>query len=467
MLQATISAAAIAHTTEISLLAPMISTVSKPRVVVIGGGFGGLYTALNLGKAPVELTLIDKRNFHLFQPLLYQVATGEISPGDIAAPLRAIVGRNPNTRVILGEVTDIDPQAHWVRVGDEIVEYDYLVVATGASHHYFGNDQWQPFAPGLKTVEDALEMRRRIYFALEQAEQESDPERQKAWLTFTIVGAGPTGVELAGAIAELTRGEMRKEFRNVDTTQAKVILIEGMDRVLPPFPPELSAQAQAQLEGLGVIVQTKAMVTDIQEDRVVFKTGDELHKIPSRTTLWAAGVKASPLGKLLAQRTGAELDRIGRVIVQPDLQLPTDPSVYVLGDLAHCPDQNGNPLPGVAAVAMQQGAYLGKALKRRVQSQAVESFRYQDFGSMAVIGRNAAVARLGGIRLSGLPAWLVWAFVHVWYLIEFDSKLLVMVQWAWTYFNQKRGTRLIVNHHRMSAPAATAATTPEKELAKS
>jgi NADH dehydrogenase len=418
---------------------------SPHHVVIVGGGFGGLYAAKALAKAPVKVTLIDKRNFHLFQPLLYQVATGGLSAGDISSPLRAVLSRQKNTEVLMGEVTEIDPQQQTVKVQNRELNYDSLIVATGVSHHYFGNDQWAPKAPGLKTVEDALEMRRRIFVAFEAAEKETDPEKRRAWLTFVLVGGGPTGVELAGAMAELAYTTLKNDFRNIDTSEAKILLIEGMDRVLPPYPPELSAKAQASLERLGVVIQTKAMVTNIEDNVVTIRKGDETEQIAARTVLWAAGMKASGMGEVIAQATGAQLDRAGRVIVEPNLSVPNHPNIFVIGDLANFPHQNDKPLPGVAPVAMQEGQYVARLVKRRLKGETLPAFHYNDYGSLAVIGRNAAVVDLGFIKFAGFPAWLAWIFIHIFYLIEFDNKLLVLIQWGWNYFTRKRGARLITN----------------------
>ena len=413
------------------------------HVVIVGGGFGGLYAAKALTRADVHVTLIDKRNFHLFQPLLYQVATGTISPADISSPLRSVLSKSKNTKVLLGEVNDIDPQAQKVFMGEEAIHYDSLILATGAKHSYFGKDQWEDFAPGLKTVEDAIEMRRRIFTAFEAAEKETDPEKRRAWLTFVIVGGGPTGVELAGAIAELAYHTMKEDFRNIDTSETQVLLLEGLDRVLPPFAPELSTQAQASLTKVGVTVQPKTLVTNIEGDVVTLKQGDEVTQIAAKTVLWAAGVKASPLGKMLAESTGAECDRAGRVIVEPDLSIKGHSNIFVVGDLANFAHQNGKPLPGVAPVAMQEGQYVASLIKQRLKGKTLPQFRYLDSGSLAVIGQNSAVVDLGFMKFSGFFAWLFWLFVHIYFLIEFDNKLVVMIQWGWNYFTRKRGARLI------------------------
>lgn len=416
---------------------------SAHRVVIVGGGFAGLYAAKELGRAPVQVTLIDKRNFHLFQPLLYQVATGTLSPADISSPLRGILSNNHNTQVLMEEVIDLDPERQQVMLHQGALEYDSLIIATGVSHHYFGNDHWRPTAPGLKTVEDALEMRRRIFMAFEAAEKEPDPEKRKAWLTFVIVGGGPTGVELAGAIAELARNTLKRDFRNINTTETQILLLEGLDRILPPYPPELSAKAAEALTELGVTVRTKTMVTNIDHNVVTARHGDHEEHIAARTVLWAAGVKASVMGKVLEQRTGAQLDRVGRVIVEPDLSLAGYPNIFVIGDLAHYAHQNDKPLPGVAPVAVQQGQYVAKLLKSRLQGKSLAPFRYNDAGSLAVIGQNKAVVMLRSLKLWGPIAWFIWVFAHIYYLIEYDNKLIVMLQWGWNYFTRHRGARLI------------------------
>jgi NADH dehydrogenase len=415
-----------------------------PHVVIIGGGFGGLYAAKALGHTPVRVTLVDKRNFHLFQPLLYQIATGGLSPGDIASPLRAVLNRNKNIEVLTAEVIDLQPEQRKVILRDGELTYDILVVATGVSHHYFGHEEWAEVAPGLKTVEDATEIRRRILLAFEAAEREPNPEKRRAWLTFVIVGGGPTGVELAGALAELAHKTLKDDFRRINPTDAKILLLEGVDRVLPPYPPELSAKAEQALIRLGVTVQTKTMVTDIQDGLITVRRGDgPSEQIQTRTVLWAAGMKASVLGQILAERAGAKLDRAGRVMVEPDLSVAGQPNIFVIGDLANFSHQDVKPLPGVAQVAMQQGGYVAKLIQRRLKGETPAPFHYRDPGSLAVIGRNAAVADFGFIKFGGFPAWLIWVFIHIFYLIEFDNRLMVMFQWAWNYFTRKRGARLI------------------------
>ncbi len=433
---------------------PVQKEAQRHQVVIVGGGFGGLYTAKALGSADVDVTIIDRRNFHLFQPLLYQVATGTISPADIASPLRVVVGRNKNTQVIHRKAVDINTENQTVVLDEGEVSYDTLVLATGGSHHYFGNDQWKDIAPGLKTVEDALEIRRRIFSAFEKAEQETDPEIQMPLLTFVIGGAGPTGGELAGAIAEISHGPMRKDFSRIDTTQTKIILVVGRDRVLPPYAPDLSADAQQSLEDLGVTVRTKALVTEVTENGVSLKQGDNTEWVSAKTVLWAAGVRASALGKVLSDRTGAELDRAGRVVVEPDLSVPGQPNIFVVGDLANFPHQGERPLPGVAPVAMQEGEYVAKLIEARQMGDNLPQFVYSDFGSMAVIGRNSAVADLKFLKFSGPLAWFVWIFAHIYYLIEFDNKLIVLLQWGWNYFTKGRGARLITGEDsRIMSPS--------------
>ncbi|HAC62659.1 MAG TPA: FAD-dependent oxidoreductase [Cyanothece sp. UBA12306] len=427
---------------------------NQPKVVILGGGFGGLYTVQDLKNTPVEVTLIDKRNFHLFQPLLYQVATGVLSPADISSPLRLVLRQHKNTKVLLDEVTDIDPQTKQVLLkGHEPIPYDILVVATGVSHHYFGNDQWSDLAPGLKTIEDALEIRRRIFMAFEAAEKESDRVKRQTWLTFVVIGGGPTGVELAGAIAEIAHSAMQGDFRSIDTSEAKILLIEGLDRILPPYPPELSAKAEKDLTELGVTVQTQTMVTDINDHIVTVRQGEQLKQIASRTILWAAGVKASTMGRILADHTGVELDRAGRVIVEPDLSIRGYPDIFVIGDLANFPHQGERPLPGVAPVAMQEGDYVAKLIQKRLKGENLAPFFYKDFGSLAVIGQNKAVVNLGFAKFSGFLAWILWVWAHIYYLIEFDNKLVVMLQWGWNYFTLGRGARLVTGEgQRISEP---------------
>jgi NADH dehydrogenase len=413
------------------------------HVVIIGGGFGGLYTAKTLGSGPTRVTLIDRRNFHLFQPLLYQVATGGLSPGEIASPLRAVLNRHKNISVLIGEATDLDPVKKKVILQDGEVDYDTLVIATGVSHSYFGKEQWAETAPGLKTIEDALDIRRRIFLAFEAAEREQDPAKRRAWQTFVVVGGGPTGVELAGALAELAYTTLKNDFRSINPAETNILLLEGAERILPPYPADLSAKAEAALADLGVTVRTKALVTDIAGQTITVKQGDETSQIEAQTVLWAAGVKASRLGQILAERTGVKLDRAGRVTVEPDLSLAGQSDIFVIGDLANYGHQGDKPLPGVAQVAMQQGKYVAKLIRARLQGRTVLPFHYTDKGSLAVIGRNSAVADLGFMKFSGFPAWFIWVFIHILYLVEFDNRMLVLFQWAWNYFTRKRGARLI------------------------
>lgn len=438
-----------------------MNSQQREHVVIIGGGFGGLYAAKALAKAPVQITLIDRRNFHLFQPLLYQVATGGLSPGDITSPLRAVLSRQDNVRVLQAEMIDLDPEQQRVILRDDEISYDHLIVATGVSHHYFGKeDQWADKAPGLKTIEDALNIRRRILLAFEAAERESDPERRRAWLNFVVVGAGPTGVELAGALGELSRATLKDDFRSIDPTEAQIFLLEASERVLPPYPKPLSAKAEASLRELGVTTQTGAMVTDIQPEGVMVKQGDDDERfVPARTVLWAAGMKASPLGSVLARTTDAETDRAGRVMVNDNLSVGRYDNIFVIGDLAHL-NQDGEPLPGVAQVAMQQGSYVAKLIRKRVQGETLPPFRYRDRGSMAVIGRNAAVADTPFLRFAGFPAWLAWVFIHIAYLVEYDNRLLVMFQWALNYVTRKRGARLITGPD----PLPTLPSLPQERL---
>ena len=413
------------------------------RVVIIGGGFGGLYAARALGHAPVQVTLIDRRNFHLFQPLLYQVATGGLSPGDIASPLRHVLRRNTNTEVLLAEMTDLDTANQRVLLRDGEAGYDTLIVAAGSSDSYFGNDQWEPLAPGLKTIEDATEIRSRILLAFEKAEREPDEEARRSWLTFVVVGAGPTGVELAGALGEIANDTLRHDFRRIDPSAARIFLVEGSDRVLPTYPRDLSAKAEEALVRMKVRPMAGALVTGIDETGVTVRRGTQLEHIPARTVLWAAGVQASPLGRILAERAGAKLDRGGRVIVEPDLTIAGHPEILVIGDLANFAHQTGKPLPGVAPVAMQQGRYAAQVVRRRLAGKSLEPFHYWDKGSLATIGRAAAVADFGRIHIDGYFAWLTWLLVHLMYLVEFDNRLLVLIQWAYNYFTWNRGARLI------------------------
>jgi len=415
----------------------------RHRVVIVGGGFAGLETAKALAGAPVEVTVVDRRNFHLFQPLLYQVATGGLSPANIAAPIRTVLKGQRNARVLLGEATGVDVAGRRLLLADGELPYDTLVVATGARHAYFGRDDWERLAPGLKTLEDATEIRRRILLAFEAAEREPDPARQRARLTFVVVGAGPTGVELAGALAEIARHTLRDEFRRIDPAGARILLVEGTDRVLGAYSPRLSARAANDLSGLGVEVRTGTLVTQIEDGRVTLRKGEDVETVAAHTVLWAAGVMGSPLGKALAGAAGAATDRAGRVVVAPDLSLPGHPEILVLGDLAVFTHQGGAPLPGTAPVAMQQGRYAARLVRERLRGRTPPPFRYVDKGSMATIGRSKAVAAVGGLEFGGLLAWLTWLFVHLLYIVQFANRLLVLLQWGFSYLTWARSARLI------------------------
>jgi NADH dehydrogenase len=424
-----------------------------PKVVIIGGGFGGLSAAQGLDGAPVDVTLVDRRNFHLFQPLLYQVATGALSPANIATPLRSILSHQTNARVLLASATGFDAARRCVLLEDGELEYDYLIVSTGSRHHYFGHDNWEPLAPGLKTVEDALEIRRRLLLAFEAAEREAlrDPssEAVKAWLTFVIVGGGPTGVELAGAIGEIANYTLKHDYRAIRPENARIILIEAVDRVLPTYPPPLPAKAIEALGRLGVQVVTGGTVSDIQPDAVTISRAGTSERIVGKTVLWAAGVQVSPLAEALKAATSAPADRGGRLLIAPDLSLPNHPEIFVIGDLAHV-EQDGRPLPGVAPVALQEGSYVARVIRDRIVGKASKPFRYRERGNMATIGRSAAVADLNlagptHLHLSGLIGWVTWLTLHLVWLARFENRLLVLVQWAWNYFTRGRSARLITD----------------------
>jgi NADH dehydrogenase len=402
-----------------------------------------LYAAKRLGRAPVSLTLIDRRNFHLFQPLLYQVATGALSPGEIASPLRAVVGRNRNTEVVLGEVRDLDAASRRVILDDGDVPYDELIVATGATHSYFGHDEWAAWAPGLKTIENATAIRSRLLVAFERAELETDAVKRREWLNFVIVGGGPTGVELAGALGEIANDTLRRDFHHIDPASANILLLEGENRLLPAFPPGLSAKAQEELAELGVHTRTGTRVTAIDQQGVTMTGAGGDEKLAARTVLWAAGVRASRMGKVLADRAGAQLDKVGRVMVEPDLSIAGHPEIRVIGDLANFSHQTGKPLSGVAQVAIQQGRYAAKAIRARLDGKSLPPFHYFNKGNLATIGRNKAVADFGFLRIAGFPAWFLWVFVHLMYLVEFENRLLVFVEWVYNYFTHNRGARLI------------------------
>ena len=407
-----------------------------PRVLIVGGGFGGLYAARQFRRAPVDVTIVDRRNHHVFQPLLYQVAMAALSPGDIASPIRWILRRQANVEVLLGEVDRIDPARRVAHLTDGAeLPFDYAIVAAGTTHAYFGHDEWRRYAPGLKTLEDALEIRRRVLLAFERAERETDPARRIAQLTFVIIGGGPTGVEMAGALAEIARQSLARDFRHFDPGSSKIVLIEGGPSVLANFPAPLREAAHRDLERLGVEVRLNEAVTWVG-DGVVRSARRE---IAAETILWAAGVAASPLGAAL----GAPVDRAGRVLVQPDLTIPGHPHVFVIGDLASLAGPAGRPLPGVAQVAMQMGAHAAHNILRAVEGQPLRPFVYRNLGDMATIGRASAVGDLPFVQLTGLLGWLAWLFIHIFNLIGFRNRLIVMVQWAWSYFSYQRAIRLI------------------------
>lgn len=428
-----------------------MTSQATPRIVIVGAGFGGLNAAQTLAKAPVKITIIDRKNFHTFQPLLYQVATAGLSPGEIAAPIRSILRSHKNIEVLMTEVTGFDLDRRIVETSDTTVPYDYLIVAAGAAHSYFGHDNWEPYAPGLKTIEDALEIRRRVLLAFELAERHAAAGETAIPLNFVVVGGGPTGVELAGTLAEISRHALAHEFRSIDPARTHILLIEGGPRVLPAYAEDLSRSAQEQLNRLGVEVRTSTVVTQIEPGAVY--AGET--RLPATVVLWAAGVAASPLGKSL----GVPVDRAGRVLVQPDLSLPGHPEVFVIGDLAALKDEQGKLLPGVAPVAMQEGTFVAKLIREEVGRSGIPSFsrpsreggdlelrrkfHYWDKGSLATIGRSAAVAEFGRIHISGFIAWLSWLFVHIFFLIGFRNRLLVFIQWAWSYVTYERGARLI------------------------
>ncbi|MGE5855029.1 MAG: NAD(P)/FAD-dependent oxidoreductase [Syntrophaceae bacterium] len=418
---------------------------SPHHVVIIGGGFGGLYAARTLNKAPVRVTLVDRRNFHLFQPLLYQVATGILGPGEITAPLRHILRKQKNAAVLLGEVIDFDPANRRVFLADGSLDYDTLIVAPGMKNHYYGNDAWEKVAPGLKSVEDSGLIRQKIFFAFEVAERETDPVKRRAWLTFVIVGSGPTGVELTGMVAEIARETLKEDFRSINPEESEILLVDAADRVLPAFPPELSEHARSTLRDLGVQVRTGVKVTAIDEEGIALEGPNGAERIATHTVLWAAGVAASPLGRMLAERTGAKTDRMGRVIVNTDLTVPGHPEIFVIGDMAHLPGKDGNPLPGLAPVATQQGRYVAGSIGGRLRGEKPAApFSYFDKGTMAVIGRHEAVVNVGRFRFGGITAWLMWLFIHLILLINFESRLVVLVRWAFSYFTHNRGSRVLL-----------------------
>jgi NADH:ubiquinone reductase (H+-translocating) len=431
------------------------------RVVIVGGGFGGLQAAAKLRRGPVEITLVDRRNFHLFQPLTYQVATGALSPGEIAYPLRAIFKGDENVRVLLAEVEDFDLQARECRLrsvssvpAPASISYDSLIVSGGSQYSYFGHDDWRRYAAEVKSLESAIMVRGRILSAFEAAEMEPDAERRATWLTFVVVGGGPTGVEMAGQIGELARDTLSREFRSADPRSGRILLIEAADRVLTSFPPSLSTKAERSLRRIGVTPMLGRTVVGVDGDGVSIDDGEgNVEHLPSRTVVWAAGVAASPLAGRLAQLSGAEVDRAGRVTVESDLTLPAHPEVFALGDMVRPRGEDGQPmnLPGVAPVAMQQGRYAGRVIIERLRSQDPVPFRYHDKGNLATIGRAAAVADVGGLRLSGLIAWATWLVVHLWYLVGFQNRVVVFIRWSFSFLTHGRGARLITQAEAASA----------------
>jgi NADH:ubiquinone reductase (H+-translocating) len=431
----------------------------SPCVVIVGAGFGGLTAARTLARYPVEITIIDRTNYHTFQPLLYQVATAGLSPGEIAAPIRWILRGQHQVQVLMEEVQDFDLSRRVVKAPDTEIFYDYLIIAAGASHAYFGHDEWEPLAPGLKTIEDALEIRRRVLLAFELAERQAASGEKQTQLNFVVVGGGPTGVELAGTLAEIAREVLANEFRSIDPKRTTIILLEGGPRILPAYSEDLSRSAEEQLKKLGVEVHTSALVTGIEPGTV--ELGQT--RLPAAVVLWAAGVAASPLGRKL----GAATDRAGRVLVNPDLSIPGHPEVFVVGDLAALKDEHGRWLPGVAPVAMQQGKATAHNIGRELRGEARRNFHYFDKGNLATIGRAAAVAQFGKLHISGFLAWLAWLFIHIFFLIGFRNRLIVLIQWAWSYFTYERGVRLITGDKRLPGWEAVSQSEAQKRRAAS
>jgi NADH dehydrogenase len=417
----------------------------RHRVVIVGGGFGGLWAAKALRRAEVDLTLVDRRNHHLFQPLLYQVAAGGLSPADIASPLRGILASQDNCTVLQGEMVGIDYDRQEVLLKDSRLTYDSLIVACGTRNHFFGNDQWPKHARGLKSIEDALETRNRLFSAFEAAEKETDPERRRVLLTIVIIGGGPTGVELAGAVGEITRHTLKHNFRSIEPADTRIILLEGGPRILRTFPAELARAAERFLGRLGVDVRVDSRLADLDSSGVEVTAGEKGYRINSHTVIWAAGVRPSPVAALLVEQDETKLDRAGRIIVNPDLSLPGRDNVFVIGDMASFSPRGGEPLPGVAPVAMSQGRYVARLIRNRLKGREIGGYRYRRKGDLAVIGRAAAVADFGWARFSGYPAWWIWLFVHLMYLVEFENRLVVFVQWAWSYFTRNQGARLITD----------------------
>jgi NADH dehydrogenase len=421
----------------------------RHRVLIVGGGFGGLYAARRLSRDDrVTLTLVDRRNFHLFQPLLYQVATGALSPGEIAQPLRSIFRTRPNTTVLLGEAVALDPVRREVGMSDGgAIGYDSLIVATGVRHSYFGHDEWAHDAPGLKSIDDATEIRRRILIAFEAAEREADPIRRTEWMTFVVVGGGPTGVELAGALGEIASDTLRRDFRSIDPTNARIVLIEALDRILPPYPKDRSASARRQLERLGVTVRTGTKVVGIDDHSVRLEVAGTEERLPARTVLWAAGVQASSFARVVATATDAEVDRSGRIVVGPDLSIPGHPEIFIVGDVASRPWRDGRPVPGVAQGAIQGGSYAATTILRRLGGEPTPPFRYSNRGDVAIIGRLSGVTDIPWLgpfgRQGGFIAWLLWLGIHIVYLIGFANRIVVITRWAWSFLTHGRGSRLI------------------------
>jgi NADH dehydrogenase len=417
----------------------------KHRVLILGGGFGGLVAAQTLKRADAEVTLIDKRNFHLFQPLLYQVATGSLSPGEIAAPLRSVLRRQKNTEVLLGEAADLDPVKKQVTLKDGgVFPYDSLIVGTGSKTSYYGKSQWRDNAPSLKTVEEATTIRHKLLYAFERAERSATEAEARAWLTFVIVGAGATGLELAGALAEIAQETLRHDFRRIRPEEAHIILLEGGPRVLAAYPEDLSAKAEKLVTDLGVEVRKNVFVTDIDEHGLNFKHGDTTGRLEAKSILWTGGVETTSFGRCVAQRTKAETEKSGKIKVLPDLTVPNFPDIFIVGDLAHVVGKNGKPVPGVAQPAIQEGRYAGKVILARLKNQPKpEPFHYFDKGDMAVIGRAAAVANIFGVHVSGVLAWLTWLFIHLMYIVQFQSRVQVFIQWGFEYLTFSRGARII------------------------
>jgi NADH dehydrogenase len=417
----------------------------KPRILILGGGFGGLVAAQTLKRADAQVTLIDKRNFHLFQPLLYQVATGSLSPGEIAAPIRSVLSSQKNTEVLLGEAFDIDPTAKNVMLRDGAVfPFDFLVIATGSETSYYGKDQWRDDAPSLKTIEEATVIRHKLLYAFERAERAASEQEARAWLTFVIVGAGATGLELAGALAEIARETLRHDFRRIRPEEARILLLEGGPRVLPSYPEDLSAKAERLIAKLGIEVRKNAFVTDIDAHGLNYKHGNATGRLEAKTILWTGGVTATSFGRTLAERTAAESDKSGKLKVMPDLTIPKFPNIFVVGDLAYVEGKDGNPVPGVAQPAIQEGRYAAKVILARLDGKPkLPPFLYFNKGDMAVIGRAAAVADIFGVHISGLLAWLSWLFIHLMYIVQFQSRVQVFIQWGFEYLTFSRGARII------------------------